>query len=149
MGNIRKEFIITRHARERFVQRTDKRFARLQWCEYEPEDEMDALRKTLEELIKNSQRDIDSKIFQRLEQATDSRSFLNNSGFMAWYYEKYGYDKRFQFLVSDDVLFIAIIERGRKIIVTCISSKGHMAGKSVLANLRNKFRKKKDDEDER
>ena len=88
-------------------------------------------------------------MFQLLEQADESKSFINNSGFMCWYYEKYGYDKRFQFLVNDGMLFVVVIEKGRKVVVTCVEAKTHMAGKAVLASRRKKFRKKKKDYDER
>jgi hypothetical protein len=131
------EFIITRHIRERYVQRTNKRFSKLQWDEGDQ-----ALKNEFDDLLKNKQKEIDQEILQRLENATESRSYINNSGFMEWHFEKYGYDKRFSFLVNDNILFVAIVEKGRKIVVTCVSAKTHLAGKAVLDQRRKKFKKK-------
>jgi hypothetical protein len=136
------DLIITRHVRERYIQRTNKRFRKLQWSEFEKDQErMKLLKKELDQLIKNEQWDIDQEIFQRLKNSTESRSFINNTGFMEWYHEKYGYDKRFQFLVDSELLFVVILEKGRRIVVTCVEAKTHLAGKAVLS--KKKFRKKK------
>ena len=141
---IHHEFIITRHLRERYIQRTNKRFSKLQWSYNN--DSMKELWEEFYDLLKSNQREIDQEIFQRLENSTESRSYINNSGFMEWYFKKYGYEKRFSFLVEGDILFVTIIEKGRKIAVTCVSAKTHLAGKAVLEQRRKKFHKKKEED---
>lgn len=134
------EYVITHHLRERFVQRTDKRYTKLQELkEDEVTPELQHLQEEVKNLIKKDRPFIDEEIRNRLATAEDSRSILNNTGFMAWYHEKYGYDKRFQFLVNNDLLFVVVIDRGQKVVVTCVSSKTHLAGKAVLS--KKKFRK--------
>ena len=84
--------------------------------------------------ISNEQRqDIKDEIYSRLDLAQTERSFLNNSNFMTWYYDKYGFDKSFEFLIHEDLLFIVVLERGRKIVVTCVLAKTHIAGKINLS----------------
>ena len=133
------DYIITNHLRERFVQRTNKRYSKLQHLKEETNTELEPLRQEIKNLIKTQRSTIDQDIKERIVNSEDSRSFLNNSGFMTWYYEKYGYDKRFQFLVNNELLFVVVIDRGKKIIVTCVWSKTHLAGKAILN--KKKFRK--------
>jgi len=89
-------------------------------------------------------RALDQELARRVDEAVESRSYLNNSGFMQWYYEKYGFDKRFEFLVSDDILFVVVIDKGRKIIVTCVTAKTHLAGKTAMRPKFSKVKKKKE-----
>lgn len=88
---------------------------------------------------------IDEEIYRRLGEAEEDKAYTNNTGFMAWYHEKYGYDKRFEFLVEDDLLFVVVHDQGKKVVVTCVSAKTHIAGKSLRS--RPKFNKVKTKEE--
>lgn len=141
----KRDYVITIHARERYVQRTQKKYAHLQDCREE---------KCLicKQLIKDSQkhirsegeRVIDENIYQRLDEAKEDRSYMNNSEFMEWYYNKYGFDKRFEFLVHDDLLFVVVWDYGKKVVVTCIVAKTHIAGKSLLRRIKFNHVKKQE-----
>lgn len=88
-------------------------------------------------------KNIDREISRRINLSEENRSYTNNSEFMSWYYEKYGYDKRFEFLVHDDIVFVVVVEEGNKIVVTCVSAKTHIAGKDHKSRIR--FKKPKPD----
>jgi len=62
---------------------------------------------------------------------------------MNWYYEKYGF-KRFEFLAyKNEILFVVVEDKGRKVVVTCVSAKTHLAGRQVQ---RPKYGRKKQKE---
>jgi len=135
----RREYYFTHHLRERFLQRTNKKFHHLQTCRKENCDECDDLREQIRFTLSTEGKQVDTEIARRLGLSEENRSYINNSGFMSWYYEKYGFDKRFQFLIHDEILFIVVIDKGKKVVVTCVPSKTHLAGKHAL---RPKFKGK-------
>lgn len=132
------EFQFTRHLRERYLQRAYKKFAPLEYLSPHHPEHKELIQDMLYELRTKGQ-EYDREMLQRLRNAKEVRSHLNNSEFMAHYYDKYGTDKRFQFLVDDDILFVIVIDDGQKVVVTCVRSKDHIAGR--IAN-RPKFKKK-------
>jgi hypothetical protein len=92
---------------------------------------------------------VDKRIHDYLDQAEENRSYLNNTGFMEWYYSKYGFDKRFEFLVHDDLLFVVVWDHGKKVVVTCVAARTHIAGRSHLNKPKfNKLKTKKEKEAE-
>jgi hypothetical protein len=139
----RRSYIITHHARERFVQRSNKQFHHLQYCNKSHCEKCDSLKKKIDFEIAFDCKRIDEEIYQRLDAAEEDRSCINNTNFMQWYYEKYGYDRRFEFFVDKDVLFVVIMDEDKKIIVTCLISQMHFIGKGHLSKSRfNKIHKK-------
>ncbi len=62
--------------------------------------------------------------YKVLDDCVEDKSVKNNTGFMVYLHEKYGY-KDFKFFVNDDVLFVGIIEDGKKLITTCMSCRTH------------------------
>lgn len=136
MATSRRDYVITQHVRERFLQRKDKKYNHLQFCREDVCPHCEALLTAIRVEISFERQKIDDEIRERVDRAEEDRACLNNSGFMAWYYEKYGFDKRFEFLIDDDLLFVVIHDEGSKVIVTCVSSKTHFAGKSHLAKSR-------------
>lgn len=139
MAKNRRDYIFTHHLRRRFLQRTDKKFTHLDQCR-SPDCEtcQQQTDEILQDLAANG-RQINSEIANRLDQAEENRSYLNNTGFMSWYYDKYGYDKRFEFLIHEDILFVVVWDNGKKIVVTCVPSKTHLVGRTHFA--RKKFNK--------
>ena len=89
--------------------------------------------------LNRCRRPVDAELARRLDEADENRSYLNNSGFMEWYWNKYGFDKGFEFLVHDDLVFVVVVDNGVKTVVTCVSAKTHLAGK---ASARPKFSRK-------
>lgn len=138
MPTSRRDYYFTHHLRERFLQRTNKRFFHIQFCREKDCKTCDDLKQKIKHQLRTNRKLIDIEIARRLDLAIENRSYVNNSGFMAWYYDKYGYDKRFQFLIHKDILFVVVIDNGKKIIVTCVLSKTHIAGKNAL---KPKFKK--------
>ena len=136
----RRQYIITNHLRFRYWQRTHKKYQHLQECRKTGCSDCQTLQVEIEFTIKENRKEIDDEIYQRLLKSKESRSCVNNSNFMTWYYEKYGYDTRFEFLVDGDVLFVIIQDRSKKIVVTCLEAKTHVAGKAAQ---RPKFKKQK------
>jgi hypothetical protein len=127
------DYIITTHLRERFLQRSNKKYLHLQNCRSAECYNCHALLIEIRREAGENRIAIDEAIRARLEQTEENKSYLNNTGFMEWYFQKYGYDKRFEFLVHDDLLFVVVHDNGKKVIVTCVSSKTHIAGRCTRA----------------
>lgn len=133
MDSRKQKYVLTNHLQERFLQRTNKKYEHVQYCRNKYCKQCEILLNEIAEITNDQREEITNEIYNRLDLAQDERSFLNNSNFMNWYYNKYGYDKGFEFLIHEDLLFIVIVERGRKIVVTCVLSKTHIAGKIHLS----------------
>jgi len=142
MGNSQGGVYLTTHLKERFLQRTSKKYRHLQDCKLGDCEDCKNLMTDIRLEIRNRGREVENEIKQVVQKAEEERSYLNNHGFMDWYYQKYGYDKRFKFLVEPNwnLLFVVVVERGREVVVTCVKAKSHLVGKAVAS--RNKFRKK-------
>jgi hypothetical protein len=56
-----------------------------------------------------------------LEDSQEDKSYLNNTSFMFYLQDLYGYDSRYEFRsnAAYNVLFVIIIDKGRKVIKTC------------------------------
>lgn len=124
------EYYFTRHLRERYVQRTNRKYKHMQQCHSEDCSTCKNHHKEIRDYVQFNRQIVDVELSKRVAESVENRSYLNNSGFMEWYFDKYGYDKRFEFLVHDDLLFVVVEDKGKKVIVTCVSSKTHIAGKS-------------------
>ena len=123
-------YVFTHHLRERFVQRTRKKYEHLQQCREEKCRICDSLIKQSKIEVSESIELIDAEMNKRISLSDENRSYLNNSEFMSAHYEKYGYDKRFKFLVHKDILFVVVEENdGSKIVVTCLMAATHIAGR--------------------
>lgn len=140
MGNVHKHLFLTTHVRERYLQRTSKRYVHLENCCDESCSRCEQLKAELRMLAKQSE--IEDEIKTSIDSAKDEKSFLNNQKFMSWYFEKYGYDKRFKFLVDPkvDLLYVVVVEKGREVVVTCVKARNHWIGRAVCQ--RHKFKKK-------
>jgi hypothetical protein len=141
LHNNRRDYVITHHLRGRFIERTQKRYKHLRECQFEYCPTCVALRDEIKKRLDPEREEINENIYQRLDLAEEDRSYLNNSGFLGWYYNKYGYDKSFEFLVHDDLLFVVIHDEGKRMVVTCVVAKTHLAGKSFHSRI--KFNKVK------
>ena len=139
MAQKRRDYFFTHHLRERFVQRGKKKYNHLQYCRDPTCEQCSQLKEDIRAVITENRRDIDCELAKCINEADENRSYVNNSGFMGWYYDKYGYDKNFEFLIHDDLLFVVVVDKGKKIVVTCVPAKTHLAGKSEL---RPKFKGK-------
>ena len=121
-------FIITKHLRERFVERSNKKYAHLRTCQQNCTT-CKELKKELKEFVTKYKIEIDHAILLRLQTADEEKFMINNNTFMESYYAKYGYDQIPHFLVHEDLIFIMFKERGKRVVVTCIPSKTHLAGR--------------------
>jgi len=144
----RRRYIFTRHLRERFVQRTNKRFEHLQTCKNEDCNLCYELNIEIDKILE-ARRPVDQEIARRLDAASECKSYLNDARFMDWFYDKYGWDKRFEFLVNDKITFVVVEERGRKVVVTCIDSKNYTVVKSTLRPKFNGIKKKREKDKEK
>jgi len=54
------------------------------------------------------------------KRSKEDRTYLNNTPFMIYLGERYGYDRKYSFYVSDDCVFVCI----EKAIVTVLDKKG-------------------------
>lgn len=133
----RREYAFTHHLRERFIQRTEKRYNHLRTCKSIDCDFCRSLVMEIQEKLE-VRRPIDIEIARRINAAVECRAYINDSTFMQLYYEKYGFDRRFKFLVHEDILFVVVIDEGKKVVVTCLCAKTH---KAVATTLRPKFGK--------
>ena len=148
MAKNRREYIFTHHLRERFIQRSDKKYLHLQHCR---ESDCPMCRDMHAEIGRQLEhrRPIDIELARRIGSAIENRSYLNNTGFMAWYYDKYGFDKKFEFLVHDDILFVVIVDKGKKVVVTCVKARSHLAGKGCFRPKYNGVKTKEQKQEER
>lgn len=140
MTDLKHEYVFTKHLRERFVQRSEKKYSHIQGCKEQDCETCKSMQTEIRDGLEKNRRPVDTELNRRISNAEENRSYINNSTFMEWFYEKYGYDKTYQFLVHEDMLFVAVVEGSRKVVVTCIPAKNHVVGK---AELRPKFKKKK------
>jgi hypothetical protein len=129
------KFYITKHLRERFVERSNKKYSHLQYCQKNCET-CQELKKTLKEFIAKYKAEIDYAILTKLKTAEEAKFLINNTTFMDSYYAKYRYDQIPHFLVHENLIFIMFQEKGRRVVVTCIPAKTHLAGRR-----RPKFKK--------
>ena len=130
--------VITTHARERYFERTRTEYKHITECFVPNCTTCAELVLDAQEAIFGHEDKIDQEIFDNLATATEEKSTVNNTNFMQWYYNKYGYEHVPHFFVHKDIVFIVIFKKGSKIIVTCVPSKTHPAGKSAK---RKKFKK--------
>lgn len=121
------EYVITHHAQERYLERFKYKYVSDRELPY-----------LVQEAFKN-RRLLKQEIINKLESASEERWFLNNHEFMQKYYDKYGYDGRFQFLVDDDLVFVIVIDEGKHHVVTCVPANRH---KISAGRKRVKFKKK-------
>ena len=125
----RINYVLTHHLRERFVQRSNKKFEHMQSCKIQNCTICANCKIEINHIISSKCQDLDDVIYNNLEQSKENRCYINNSSFMENYYNKYGYDQKFEFLVFGKILFVVVWEKNQKIVVTCMSSKDHIAGK--------------------
>jgi hypothetical protein len=148
--SIRREydFVITHHARERFVERFSResyRFAHLSrrcnGC-----DKCRDLTFLLHEVVESRKALWDSIICAKLHDSEDVKCFYNNSIFMEYMYNKYGFH-RFLFLVESNILFVvreAGNSEGEKVVITCMNANNPINGTTTITDFikRPKYRKK-------
>ncbi len=126
-SDLQKEFLITHHARERFLTRF------LEKKKYQPllekgkrssEPRVISLVYSLCQAMKKDRTRLEESMLDRLKRSHESKSYLNDSVFLAELYGKYGIQK-FTFLVDDDICFVIVPHRfsGQKTVVTCIYAK--------------------------
>lgn len=53
----------------------------------------------------------------------ENKTHLNDTNMIIDMYEKYGYETKFQFIESGKVVFVVVVERRRKLIVTVLKNK--------------------------
>ena len=129
-------FIITNHARERFVERFSKNrrlYAHLGECGGCSQC-VSLLFRLRREVKENRPDEI---MLVKLQEARETKVHHNNLRFMHSMYEKYGY-QNFHFLVGGEIIFVVVDDEG-KVVVTCLDAKS-----SILADFlkRPKYRKK-------
>lgn len=130
-----QKYIITTHARERFVSRFSS--AR---DEYSHIEECRSSCPTCFELknkIAANRHHWDNLICEKLVDAEDVRIFQNDTEFMSFMYERYGYN-RFHFFVSGYIVFITVEERGMYCLKTCMDGNWRINGSLVLKNFINR-----------
>jgi len=138
-------FLITHHARERYVERFSREsriFVHLSECK--GCDQCRQLTFWLNDLVKQRRETWDRIIYAKLRDAEDVRVFHNNTNFMERMYEKYGYDSRFRFLVEGWILFVIKEDHGQYVVLTCMDVNNPVNGSRIIANFihRPKYNKR-------
>lgn len=122
-------FKITRHAKERYLER--KKYSHLRG------DKL-VLAVSHDLAFKQGRKLIEDEMLACLCEAKEERWFINNTNIMGEYYEKYGY-KNFKFLVHEEITYVLVHEDGQDVVLTCIASSKH----KITRNLsKNNFTKK-------
>jgi hypothetical protein len=75
-----------------------------------------------------------------LNDSKEDRSYLNNTKFLLYLRDLYGYDEQYEFMANAEynLLFVAIRERGKKVVKTCWPLN------SSQFNCRKQYKKKDD-----
>lgn len=133
-------YAFTHHLRERFIQRTNYKYSHIQTCREQNCKTCDSLKREIQIDISYDKKIIDSEISRRLKLAKTDRTHINNTEFMLHLYRTHGCEHRFEFLVHEDLVFVVIMRNYEKIVVTCVPSKTHVAGRSLYS--KNSFKKK-------
>ncbi len=141
------DFVITNHARERFVERFSKesnQFVHLSKCRSKECPTCRDLAFTLSELVEQYKSQWDRIMCGKLHDAEDIKVIHNNVNFMDYLYKKHGF-YRFNFLVEGDILFITIDRSGSKVVLTCMDVNNPVNGTTLISDFVNrpKFRKRK------
>lgn len=135
---------ITKHARERFVERKYKKFSHLSVCKNNKKKSCPTCVNLTFDLINYAESNkfyIDSEITELFNSSKRIKSIINNSNLLEYYYEKYGYDCNFEYYLNNNILFVSLQEDEKKVIITCIIDKNHAIVKLTSRN--NNFKKKK------
>jgi len=78
--------------------------------------------------------------YEFVKPSHEENSFLNNSSFMNYMWEKYGFENNYRFFVYENIIYIGIINPNGKFIVTVLNK-----NQSDIPHIKysvNKFRKK-------
>jgi hypothetical protein len=126
-SDLQKEYIITYHARERFLTRflEGKKYGFLiEHGKKSSEPRVISLVYNLCQDMKKMRDTLEEQILARLEKSKETRAYLNDSVFLAALYDKYGI-QRYTFMVDDDICFVIVPHRdsGQKTVVTCLYAK--------------------------
>lgn len=143
MDNRKYNFIITDHARERFVERfskESKNFIHLSHC-----NGCELCRELtfkLYETVTQNRLMWNSIITIKVHDAKEVRIFHNNTTFMDEMYRKYGYS-RYRFMVESEIIFV-VREVDRNILQTCMSANNPVNGSRIITDFihRPKYNKR-------
>jgi hypothetical protein len=133
---------ITRHARERYLQRFSNlsKYKHIDSCpQRDTCKHCHSLRIALKQLADDQRFEVDKEIERRINQAKEERSYINNTELMLRLWEEYGYDSRFRFLRDQDAVFV-IGQNGPIQTVITVLPMGSPIGKQISVHV--KFRKK-------
>jgi len=137
------KYVITKHARERFVERFSKgKFAHLASCKQVACTTCRNLTYDLCEMVSQDKQKWDSIICAKLRNAEEIKVFHNNSEFMAQMYARYGYE-RFHFFCESEILFVIKENEDGHVILTCMDIYNPVNNSMILANFirRPKYKK--------
>ena len=113
------KIFVTDHAIERYVERTNKRFQHLAECKHKCEI-CAKLKVDRDQTIEMSKKHLIENITAQVQAGDEDRRVLNNTHYMSYCYEKYGYDRDFHFIINDHLVFLIIISKGIQRVVTVI-----------------------------
>lgn len=139
-----RNYLITHHARERYVERfsrESKNFSHLSHCK--GCEQCRELTFLLNDLVNQQRYTWDKIICAKLHDAEDVRVFHNNTNFMERMYDRYGYG-RFLFLVEGWILFVVREDAGKQIVLTCMNVNNPVNGSRIIADFihRTKYNKR-------
>lgn len=104
----KSRFILTNHAVDRLMERSKKFKIDISKQKISPSSEQAKL--------------LAKKYFLNSE---ENKAILNNMSIIVRYQERYGFDKRYFFFVSDDVVFLGLQDQNLKcVIVTVLAREG-------------------------
>lgn len=140
------DYIITNHARERFVERFSgkrKEFMHLSNCSEDNCEKCKDLIYSLERLSTKDRYNLDKTIIELLNSSQETKIFYNDFNFMSRMYERHGY-KKFKFLYNEEIIFPIIEDRGKKIVLTCMCTNYKVNNSTIFSDYikRPKFKKK-------
>jgi hypothetical protein len=58
-----------------------------------------------------------------LKASKETRAYTNNTNFMDRLYEKYGFDRKIEIRIFEEMIFVVTVQPGKKVVVTVLNSK--------------------------
>jgi hypothetical protein len=123
----------TRHARERYLERCRKEYKHLMEHGNVTDCQSCSRIKTeIATLVQTQSWNLCREMEERLAQAKEERSYLNNTEFMGQLYKKYGYDFKPCIMVHEDAMFVVSVEPGKKLVLSVLNTQRHVYGGRFL-----------------
>lgn len=111
---------ITRHVRERYLERKFSEFKHLDGCVVGDCIICTNLKYKIKYKAESDKKILDAEIRNQIIPANRNNSLLNNSSFMEYFYADHGFDSSPEFYMNDGMIFVICQKSSLRSVVTCM-----------------------------